>query len=166
MILMGIQEGCRVQIARVNELGRVVAGGQANMDRVRCPGGPVVVFQSLSKRMRRDAHDRIYLGIKILRPSQGLDGNAVLLDFVDCSVEVLFANKTQESAQIVRTAKHSRRQNRLNFSPLGLKPVDYRLQVRIPQKWLFESRLQIYQWKYNLNVKRGIRAKPLDSSYS
>src|SRR5882724_8359398 len=113
----------------MNELGRVMARGQTNMNRVGCSGGSIVVFQSLSKRIRGNAHDRIHLWIKIMWPPQGLDGNAVLLDFVDCSFEVLFANEAQESAKIVCPAKHPRRQNLLYFSPLGLKLVDCGLQV-------------------------------------
>jgi len=111
MIFMGIQEDCRVQITRMNELGRVMARGQTNVDRVGCSGGSIIVFKSLSKRMRGNAHDRIHLRIKIVWPPQGLDGNAVLLYFVDCSFEVLFANKAQESTKIVRPAKYPRRQN-------------------------------------------------------
>ena len=106
MIFMGIHEDCRVQITRMDELGCVMARGQTNVDRMGCSGGSIIVFQSLSKRMRGNAHDRIHLRIKIMWPPQGLDGNAVLLDFVDCPFEILLADKGQESNKVVRSPQH------------------------------------------------------------
>src|SRR5258708_32607202 len=103
--------GRRVNSAPMNEFGCVVARRQANMDRVLCSGGSIVVFQPLAKRMRGYAHNRIRLRIKIMRPAQGLDGNTVFLDFVDRAFEVLFANKAQEPNEVVRSAKKSRRQD-------------------------------------------------------
>jgi hypothetical protein len=55
--------------------------------------------------MSRYADDRVYLRIKILRTPQNLDGNAVLLDIADRSLEVFFANEGQEPNKIVGAAE-------------------------------------------------------------
>lgn len=74
--------------------------------------------------MSGDADNRIHLRVKRLRPSKGLHRNAVLLDFVDCSFKVFIANKSQKPNQVVGSPEYTRRQDAVNFSPLGLQLAD------------------------------------------
>ena len=74
------------------------------MNRVIRPDTAVIIFQPFPQRMSRYADDGVYLGIKVFWTPQGLNGNAVLLDFAEGSVEVFFAYKTQESNQIIASA--------------------------------------------------------------
>lgn len=46
-------------LAVVNKGGNVAAGGQANMNRMARSGSPIIIFQSLSQRMRCDADNRV-----------------------------------------------------------------------------------------------------------
>src|SRR5208283_1186283 len=82
--------------------------------------------------MSSDADNRIHLWVEGFRSSKSLHRNAVLLDFVDCSFKVLFANKSQKPNQVVRPPEYTRRQNAVNFSTLGLQLADRRLQVVNP----------------------------------
>jgi hypothetical protein len=59
--------------------------------------------------------------------------NAVLLDFVDGSFEILVANKCQKSNRVVRPTEYLGRQDVVDFSPFGLKFADRRLQVDTPR---------------------------------
>ena len=92
----------------------------------------IIIFEPLSQGMSGDAYNGVHLRIKRFRAPQGVNRNAVLLDFVDGSFEVLFANKRQEPNVVVRPPEYPGRQNVIYFSPLGLKLADCRLQVVIP----------------------------------
>jgi len=94
------------------------------MDRMFRARAPIVVFEPFSQRMSRHADNSIHLRIKRFWPSQGLHGDGVLLDFVNCSFEVLFTYKCQNSSMVVRPAEYARRQNVIYFSPLSLKLAD------------------------------------------
>src|SRR5690349_11970527 len=91
--LVRFHMGCRIRISQMNELRRVVSWRQTNMDRMSSSGSSIIVFEPLAKGVGGDADDRIHLRIKIIRTTEGLHGNAVFLDLVDCSFKVLFANK-------------------------------------------------------------------------
>src|SRR5216683_2664684 len=82
--------------------------------------------------MSSDADNGIHLRVKGFRAPQGVNRDAVLLNFVDGSFEVLFANKCQKSNVVVRPPEYPGRQYVIYFSPLGLKLADRRLQVLIP----------------------------------
>lgn len=97
----------------MNELGCVVSWGQANVDCMRGPSAAIVVLKSFAERMRSNPDNGIHLGIKIMRTTKGLYRNAVLLDLVDRSFEVLIAHEGEEPNQIVGSAQHTRSQNRL-----------------------------------------------------
>ncbi len=86
-----------LQVACMNELGNVVPGGQANMNGMFRPGASIIIFEPLSQGVSRDTDDGIHLRVKRFRASEGMYRNAVLLDFVDGSFEILFANKCQQS---------------------------------------------------------------------
>ncbi len=92
----------------------------------------IIVFEPLSQGMSGDADNGVHLRIKRFRAPQGVNRNAVLLDFVDGSFEVLFANVRQNPDVVVRPPEYPRRQYVIYFSPLGLKLADRRLQVAIP----------------------------------
>ena len=127
----------RFQVACMNELGNVVAGGQANMNGMFRPGASIIIFEPLSQCMRSDADDSIHLRIERFRAPKGVHRNAVLLDFVDGSFEILVANKCQKSKRVVGPPEYPRRQDAVYFSPFGLKFADRRLQVDTPQELAF-----------------------------
>jgi len=89
------------QVACMNELGNVVAGRQTNMNGMFRPGASIIIFQPLSQRMSSDADNSIHLRVERFGAPEGLHGNAVLLDFVDGSLEILVANKCQKSNRVV-----------------------------------------------------------------
>ena len=95
-------------------------------------GASIIIFEPLSQGMSGDADNGIHLRVKGFRTPQGVNRDAVLLDFVDGSFEVLFANKCKEPNVVVRPPEYPGRQNVIYFSPLGLKLADRRLQVVIP----------------------------------
>jgi hypothetical protein len=109
-----------------------MAGGQANMNGVFRPGAPIIVFEPLSQRMSSDANDGIHLWVKRFRAPKRMYRDAVLLDFVDRSFEILFADKCQKSNMVVRAPEYAARQNFVYFSPFGLKSADCRFQVDTP----------------------------------
>src|SRR5260370_30843171 len=82
--------------------------------------------------MSSDADDGIHLRVKRFRAPQGMHRNAVLLDLVDGPFEVLFTDKSQKSNEVVRPPEYTRRQNAVQFGPLGLQLADCRLQMVIP----------------------------------
>jgi hypothetical protein len=116
----------------MNELGDVVAGGQTNMNGMVRAGASIIIFEPLSQCMCSYANNGIQLWIKRLWAAQRVHRNAVLLDFVDGSFEVLLANKSQKANKVIRPTEYARRHNRIDFSPLGLKLADCRLQVITP----------------------------------
>src|SRR5580692_9531210 len=77
-----------------------------------------------------------------------MDGNAVLLDFVDGAFEILFANKRQQSSRVVRPPEHVGRQDVVYFSPFGLKLADRRLQVSYLRERFFDLRSRL-RGEYN-----------------
>ena len=123
----------RFQVACMNEFGNVVAGGETDLNCMFRSGASIVIFEPLSQGMSSDADDGIHLRVKRLRAPKGVHRNAVLLDFVDGSFEILFANKCQQSSRVVRPPKYVGRQDVLYFSPFGLKFVDRRFQVLTPE---------------------------------
>ena len=125
----------------------------------------IIIFEPLSQGMSGDAYNGIYLRIKRFRAPQGVHRNAVLLDFVDGSFEVLFANVRQNPDVVVRPPKYPRRQYVIYLSPLGFKLADYRLQVLIPQRISVRVRLPAGQGKYNSLFGVRARRKTLDSSW-
>src|SRR5437879_4901387 len=110
-----------------------MARGQANMNRAFCPAASIIIFKAFSKSVSSDADNGIYLWVKRFRPPQRVNCNAVLLDFVDGSFEVLFTNKRQKSNVVVRPPEYPGRQYIIYFSPLRLKLADCRLQVHTPK---------------------------------
>ncbi len=58
--------------------------------------------------MRSYANNGIQLRIKRLGAAKRVYRNAVLFDFVDCSFEILFANKGQKSHKVVRPPEYTR----------------------------------------------------------
>ena len=104
------------------------------MNRMVGPLRPIIFFQPLPQAVRGDADNGIYLRVKRFRAPKGVHRNAVLLDFVDCSFEVLFANKSQKPNKVVRPPEDTGRQEAVYFNPLGLKLADRRLQMTIPLK--------------------------------
>ena len=109
-----------------------MAGGQANMNGMFRPGASIIIFEPLSEGVSRDADNGIHLRVKRFRTPKSVNRNAVLLYFVDCTVEILSANKSQESNRVVRPPEYTGRQNAVYFSPLGLKFADSRFQVLTP----------------------------------
>ena len=71
---------------------------------------------------------------------RALHRNAVLLDLVDGSFEVLVTNKCQKSNGVVGPPEDAGRQDAIYFSPLGLKLVDHRFQLDTPKNgsWSFD----------------------------
>jgi hypothetical protein len=102
------------------------------MNGMFCAGASIIIFEPLSQCMSSYPNNGIQLWIKRLWAAKRVHGNAVLLDFVDGSFEVLFANKSQEPNEVIRSTEYTRRQNVVHFSPLGLKLADCRLQVVTP----------------------------------
>ncbi len=82
--------------------------------------------------MSGDADNGIHLRVKGFRAPQGVHRNAVLLDFVNGSFEVLFTNERQKSNVVVRPPEYPGRQYVIYFSPLRIKLADCRLQLLIP----------------------------------
>jgi hypothetical protein len=128
----------RSQVAGMNELGNVVAGRQANMDGMFRPGGSIVIFEALSQGMGSYADNRIHLRVKGFRAPKSVHGNAVLLDLVNGSFEVLLTNKCQEPNMVVRPSQYARTQNVVYFSPFGLKFANRRLQMDTPKNGPFD----------------------------
>jgi hypothetical protein len=112
------------QVVCMNELGNVVAGGQANMNGVFRSATFIKIFEPPSQGMSGDADDGIHLRVKRFRAPEGVHRDAVLLDFVDGSFEVLFTDKCQKANMVIRSPEHPGRQNVVYFSPLGLKLAD------------------------------------------
>src|SRR5258708_4436894 len=83
----------RFQVACMNELRNVVAGGQADMNGMFRSGASIIIFEPLPQCVSGDADDGIYLRVKGFRTPKGVHRDAVLLDFVDGSFEILVANK-------------------------------------------------------------------------
>jgi hypothetical protein len=79
--------------------------------------------------MSSDTDDGIHLRVKGFRAPEGMHGDAVFLDFVDGSFEVLFTNKRQKSNRVVRPPEYSGRQDIVYFSPFGIEFAYCRLQV-------------------------------------
>ena len=123
----------RFQLTCVNELGNVVAGGQADMNGMFRPRRSIIIFEPLSQSVSRDTDDGIHLRIKGFRAPEGMHRNAVLLDFADGSFEILFANKCQKSSRVVRPPKYLGRQDVVHFSPFRLKFADRPLQASTPE---------------------------------
>ena len=119
-------------VACMNELGNIMARGQANVNGMFRAGTSIIVFQSLSQCMCSDANDGIDLGVKGIRASKCVHRNAIFLDFVDCALEILITHKRQNPNQVVGPPEHTRRQNGIYFSPLGRKLADRRLHVATP----------------------------------
>ncbi len=92
----------------------------------------VIIFQALPQRMGGYADDCVQLGIKGFRAPKGVDRDAVLLDLVDGTFKVLFANKRQKPDEVVGPPEHTGRQNVVYFSALRLKLADCRLQNDYP----------------------------------
>src|ERR1700722_3736783 len=124
----------RFQVACVNKFGNVVAGGETNLNGMVRSGASIVIFEPLSQGMSSNADDGIYLGVKRLRTPKGVHRDAVLLDFVDGSFEILFANKCQQSSRVVRPPKYAGRQDFVYFSPFGLESADRPFQVLPPER--------------------------------
>ena len=123
----------RFQVACMNELRNVVAGGQADMNGVFRSSASIIIFEPLSQCMSGDANDSIHLRVKRFRAPEGMHRNAVLLDFVDGSFKILVANKCQKSNRVVRPPEYLGRQDVVYFSPFGRKFADCRLQVGYPK---------------------------------
>ena len=104
------------------------------MDDMFGPGASIEIFEPLSQRMSSDADNGIHLRVKGFGAAKGVHGDAVLLDFVDCSFEILFTNKRQKPNMVVGPPEYAGRQKVLYFSPLGFKFVDRRLQLDTPRK--------------------------------
>src|SRR5580658_7129218 len=119
----------RFQVACMNELGNVVAGGQTNMNSMLCPGASIIVFEPLSQCMSGNADNRVHLWVKRFGSPESVHRDAVFLDFVDGSFEIFFANKCQQSSRVVRPPEYAGRQDVVYFSPFGLKFANRRLQV-------------------------------------
>ena len=117
----------------MNELGNVVPGGQANMNRMFRPGGSIIIFEPLSQCVSSDADDGIHLRIKRFRAPESLHRNAVFLDLVDCSFKVFFANKGKKPKEVIAPPEHTRRQDVVYFSPLRLKLADRRFHNSYPK---------------------------------
>src|SRR5271169_358606 len=98
----------RFQVACMNELGNVVAGGQTNMNGMLRPSASIIIFEPLSQCMSSDADNSIHLWVKRFRAPEGLHRNAVLLDFVDGSFEILVTNKCQKSNRVVCPPEYAR----------------------------------------------------------
>ena len=111
---------------------------QTNLDCVPCSGGSVVILKPFAQCVGRDSNDCIHLRVKIRWTPKRLHSNAVLLNVVNRSLEVFFADKAQESNQIVGPAEHAGGQNRFQFSPLSLKLVDRGWQIVLSQ-WPLEG---------------------------
>ena len=99
------------------------------MNRTFRPGGSIIIFEPLSQCVSSDADDGIQLRVKRIRTPKCVHRYAVLLDFVDGSFEILFANKCQQSSRVVRPPEYAGRQDVVYFSPFGLKFANRRLQV-------------------------------------
>jgi hypothetical protein len=117
----------------MNEFRDVVAGGQANMNGMFRTGASIIIFEPLSQRVCGDADDGIDLRVKRLRAPKRVHCDAVFLDFVDGSFEILFANKGQKANRVVRPPEYARRQDVVHFSAFGLKFADCRLHVSTPE---------------------------------
>jgi hypothetical protein len=123
----------RSQVAGVNEFGNVVARGETDLNGMFRADASIVIFEPLSQGMSGNADDGIHLRVKGFRTPKGVHGNAVLLDFVDSSFEIFFANKCQQSNGIVCPPKYTGRQDVVYFSPLGLKFADRPFQALAPE---------------------------------
>ncbi len=119
----------RFRVACMNEFGNVVAGGETDLNGMFRSGASIIIFEPFSQCMSSNADDGIHLRVKRFRAPKGVHRYAVLLDFVDGSFEILFANKSQKSNGVVRPPEHARRQDVVYFSPFGLQFADIRLQV-------------------------------------
>jgi hypothetical protein len=115
----------------MNELGNVVARGQADVNGVIRTSTLVIIFEPLPQCMGSDADNGVHLRIKGFRPPQGPHGDAVLLNLIDSTLEVFFADKIQKPNKIIRPTDHSGSQDGFQFSPLSLKPADCRWQAVI-----------------------------------
>jgi hypothetical protein len=124
----------RVHVACMNEFRNVVAGGKTDLNGMFGSGASIVIFEPLSQGMSSNPDDGIHLRIKRFRAPKCLHCNAVLLDFVDGSFEILFANECQQSNGIIRPPKYTGRQDIGYFSPFGLKFADRRFQVLTPER--------------------------------
>jgi hypothetical protein len=133
-LILGGFGSCDFQVACVNEFGNVVAGGETDLNGMFRSGAAIVIFEPLSQGMSSNPDDGIHLRVKGFRTPKGVHRNAVLLDFVDGSFEILFANKCQQSNGIVRPPKYTGRQDIVYFSPFGLKFADRRFQVLTPER--------------------------------
>src|SRR5277367_940654 len=102
-----------LRVAPACELWNIAPSGQTDSHRVIRPSSSIVVLEPLPQGMGRDAHDGVQLGIKIVRATEGLNRNVVLLDFGGCSFEVLFADKGQKAHQVIGPSEHIGRQYRL-----------------------------------------------------
>jgi hypothetical protein len=98
---------CTFYFVLVNELRHVVAGREADMNSVLCASASIILLETLSQCVGADSDDCVCLGIKRFGTSQGSDGNTIFLDLVDCPVEVLFTNKTQEANDIAGAAENT-----------------------------------------------------------
>ena len=101
------------------------------MNGVSCPGASVIIFESLSERVRSDANNGIDLWVKGLAATKGVDRDVVFLNVVNRSLEVLLANVGQKPDKIVGPPQYAGGQDLLNLRPLGLYFVDRRLQARV-----------------------------------
>jgi hypothetical protein len=118
----------------MNELGNVVAGGQANMNGMLRAGASIIIFKPLSQGMSSDADNSIHLWVKRFLAPKGVHRNAVLLDFLNGSFEILAANKCQKSNGVVGPSEYAGGQDVVYFSPFGLKLADRRWQVDTPRE--------------------------------
>ena len=99
--------------------------------------------------MSSDADDGIDLRVKRLWAPERVYCDAVLFDFVESSLEILIANESQQADEVVRSAEHTRRQNAIYFSPLGLKLADRRLHVDIPLRMVPSPYHPLFGGEYN-----------------
>ncbi len=91
------------------------------MNRMLCAFGPIVLFQTFAKSMRCHSDDRVDLRIEILGAPQCVNRNAVFLVFVLESLEVLLANKAQDSGQIAAAAEYLRIEQRIQLCAFCLE---------------------------------------------
>src|SRR6266478_1569390 len=112
--------------------------------------------------MSGDADNGIHLRVEGFRAPQGVNRNAVLLDFVNGSFEVLLANKCQKSNVVIRPSEYLRRQYVIYFNPLGLKLADRRLQVAIPLRIVPSTYHPVFWGKYNRIFPAWHRTKHLN----
>lgn len=89
------------------------------MNRVVGAFGPIVLFQTFSKSVRRYSDDCVDLGIEIRGAPQGVNGDVVFLDFVRESLEVLLANKAQDSGRMTAAAEDLRIEQQIQLSAFG-----------------------------------------------